>query len=312
MEVSIIIPVYNRVELVKATLESVRRQTYRPLHLMLVDNNSTDNTLQVLQEFKNENISEDFLIDVIKESKEGACAARNAGARLVTSEWLMFFDSDDTMEDCLVEKYVEKIQQEKDEVDIVCTKVDLNVNGKISTPYFAEKDFLVNHIFHSVLSTQRYIMKKSLFDSVGGWNEDVKCWNDWELGIRLLLQEPKVVCLDEGVYVHVNVHPDSITGAGYSYGHERREFAITVARQDVLRSSFKGKERILKLLSMRSIVLAGLYKKEKRKDLAETLYASACKSCGGYKILRLLAPVIYRYVGMGGRGITELIKMLIR
>ena len=163
MEVSIIIPVYNRAEMVKATLESVKKQIHRPINLVLVDNNSTDNTMQVLHDFKEENETSDFTINVIKETTPGVCAARNTGAKMAGGEWLMFFDSDDTMDDCLVAEYVRKIQECKGDVDVVVTNLDFNKNGHVFHTYFARKDFLVNHIFHAGLSTQRYIVRKSVY-----------------------------------------------------------------------------------------------------------------------------------------------------
>ena len=64
---SIIIPVYNRAEKVKATLASVLAQTYRPLQVVLVDNRSTDGSLQVLREFQQAHSSEDFQVVVAQE-----------------------------------------------------------------------------------------------------------------------------------------------------------------------------------------------------------------------------------------------------
>lgn len=296
--------------MVKATLESVRKQTYRPLQLVLVDNNSTDNTLQVLQDFKLEHETQDFAIEVLQECEPGACAARNTGMKSAKAEWLMFFDSDDTMTDCLVEKYVEKINSAQGNVDIVTTNVDMIKDGKHFSVNFVKNDFLANHIFHSCLSTQRYITRKSLFEKVGGWNNEVKCWNDWELGIRLLLTNPQIAVL-EGIYVHINVHNESITGSGYSYNHERRENAINVAIKEVEKSSYLHKNRIKRLLKMRRFVLAGLYLKEKEKSLAQEYYKEGFDSLGEDKILRFLAPIVYRYVGCGGRGIDRLLRVLI-
>lgn len=310
IEVSIVIPVYNRAGMVKATLESVRVQTYRPLHLVLVDNNSTDNTLQVLQDFKKENETPDFTIDVIEETIPGACAARNAGAKLVNSEWLMFFDSDDTMDDCLVAEYVRKVQECKGDVDVVVTDLDFNKDGHIFHSHFARKDFLVNHIFHACMSTQRYIMRRSLFEQSGGWNNNVKCWNDWELGIRILLQNPRVAVLDTGIYVHVTVHDDSITGANYSQNHERREHAITTAIQAVEHSMLQNKSRIKRLLQARRFILAGLYKKEGECKLAKTFYEKSLHDIKDDCTLRVLAPAVYHYVGVGGRGIDRLLKVV--
>lgn len=312
MLISIVIPVYNRAEMVKETLDSVSRQTHRPLHVALVDNNSTDNSLAVLQEFKKQHETQDFKIDVLSESKVGACAARNAGARLVGSEWLMFFDSDDTMDEYLVTKYVEKIIECGGNVDVVSTDADFNDNGKVSRVLFARSNFFENHIFHSNLSTQRYIMRRELLERAGGWNEAVQCWNDWELGVRVLLQNPRVAVVDDGVYVHVRVHNESITGAKYSQNPQRKELAIATAIKAVEQSDFKGKERFVKLLKMRRFVLAGLFLKEGEKELAQRYYDESYDAVKEDCRLKWLAPMVYRYVGCGGRGIDRLIRWVVK
>ena len=81
MLVSIIIPVYNRAHIVGPTLDSVVVQTHRPLQLVLVDNLSSDNTLEVLRSFKASHEQADFQIDVVQEPHHTASAARNRGKR---------------------------------------------------------------------------------------------------------------------------------------------------------------------------------------------------------------------------------------
>ena len=312
MEVSIVIPVWNRAEMVMPTLNSVVSQTHRPLHLVLVDNNSTDTTFGVLNDFKQKNEAADLKIDVITESTAGACAARNAGMALVQSEWVMFFDSDDTMDACLVAKYVEKIESCNGEVDIVTTNVDFTDGMGVKGAFFASHHYMENHIFHALLSTQRYIVRKSLCEKAGAWNNDVKCWNDWELGIRLLLQSPRLDSVTDGVYVHIKVHDDSITGARYSDNHERRENALNVALEAVENSDYKDKKRVMRLLKARRFVLAGLYKKEGRNDLAQQYYEASLADVKDDCVLRLLAPIVCGYVGMGGRGVDRLIRFVVR
>lgn len=308
MIISIVIPVHNRAEMVKPTLESVKKQTYRPIHLVLVDNNSTDGTLQGLLDFKKKNETQDFKIDVIEEKKHGACAARNAGAKLVDSEWLMFFDSDDTMDDCLVAKYVQKIKEYKGNVDLIRT----NADGEGFRLPSDKMDLMTNHIFHSVLSTQRYIIRKSLFDRVGGWDETVMCWNDWELGIRVLLQDPKVVYLNDGVYVHIKVHDDSITGSCFSKKHENREHAVNVALEVVRNSDNFLKNKLIKYLIYRKFLLSGLYRKEKHIEISKVLLKEACDELRHNRLLRLFYNILYWYVAMGGRGSQRMVGLFVR
>ena len=310
--ISIVIPVYNRAEMVKATLESVRRQTHRPLHLVLVDNYSSDNTLQVLQNFKEENETSDFKIDVTEEKTPGACAARNAGAKLVKSEWLMFFVSDDTMDDCLVTEYVKKINQYGNDIDVVTTNIDFNKEGDVSHAFFARKDFFENHIFHACLSTQRYKIKRSLFEKTGGWDNDVKCWNDWELGIRILLQEPRISVVDDGVYVHVHVHSESITGESYSEKNELAKGVLECVVDLIELSNHDRKEQFLKNLIYKKVRLAGLYMQEGQKKLSKELFGEVCRELRGQMWLKIFYRLMYKYVCLGGRGSQRIVKHLVK
>src|SRR5688572_14520651 len=88
--VSVIIPLYNREQLVKRAVESVVAQTFKNWHLVIIDDCSTDNSFQVASSF------EDPRISVIKTKKNsGAAHARNFGIKEVLSKYVAFLDSDD-------------------------------------------------------------------------------------------------------------------------------------------------------------------------------------------------------------------------
>ena len=310
MLVSIVIPVYNRAEMVKDTLESVRRQTHRPIQLILVDNNSSDNTLQVLYDFKAKNETSDFLIDVLEEKRQGASVARNTGSKQAKAEWLMFFDSDDTMDDCLVSKYVEKIKQE--EADLVITTIEYIYKNKKIRSFLAYDNYLPNQIFHTCLSTQRYIVRKSLFKSAGGWNESLSYWDDWELGIRILLQEPRISVVDDGVYVHVHVHSESITGESYSEKNELAKGVLECVVDLIEQSNHDRKEQFLKYLIYKKVLLAGLYMQEGQKKLSKELFGEVCRELRGQMWLKVFYWLMYKYVCLGGRGSQRIVKHLVK
>lgn len=89
--ISIIIPVFNRAGIVGRTLDSIAAQTLRPLNIILVDNNSSDNTLEVLTQWGKDNSTDDFKITILQEKKPGAAAARNCGLKIVKTPYVMFF-----------------------------------------------------------------------------------------------------------------------------------------------------------------------------------------------------------------------------
>ena len=92
---TIIVPVYNREGLITRTLDSIASARQGTLSLMVVDNNSSDRTRAVCEEWAERHRSPVFRIDVFEELRPGAPAARNLGLRHVETPYVYFFDSDD-------------------------------------------------------------------------------------------------------------------------------------------------------------------------------------------------------------------------
>src|SRR4051812_26873537 len=86
--VSVIIPTYNRANVVSEAVESVLNQTYSKVELIVVDDGSTDDTLEKLRRFGN-------TITVITQENAGPSAARNAGIANARGDLIAFLDSDD-------------------------------------------------------------------------------------------------------------------------------------------------------------------------------------------------------------------------
>ena len=92
--ISIIVPFHNRAAYLQRTLLSIFKQNYHPVELILIDNNSTDDSMSVCKSLIS---AAPFPTQITKASKQGASAARNEGVRLAQGEYLFFFDSDDEM-----------------------------------------------------------------------------------------------------------------------------------------------------------------------------------------------------------------------
>jgi glycosyltransferase involved in cell wall biosynthesis len=87
-QVSVVIPTYNRAELLKLTIQSILAQTLRPLEIIIVDDGSTDHTAEVCASFAP-------AVRYMGQVNGGVSAARNAGIRAAKGEWIAFCDSDD-------------------------------------------------------------------------------------------------------------------------------------------------------------------------------------------------------------------------
>ena len=100
--VSIIIPVYNGEEYLERCINSVVNQTYKNIEIIIINDGSTDNTLDIIKK----NANNDLRIKTINKKNEGVSAARNDGIELSTGKFLTFVDADDYIENDYVEKMI--------------------------------------------------------------------------------------------------------------------------------------------------------------------------------------------------------------
>lgn len=304
--ISIIIPVYNRAEIVKSTLDSVANQSLRPLDVILVDNNSTDSTLEVLNDWKKQVETNDFRVMVLSETKPGATAARNRGLKEVVTPYTMFFDSDDIMHPTHAKRAVEAFKQNT-LFDVVGWDVKVKtLEGNLSHYRFCDKQILYNHIFHATFATQRFAARTSLFREVGQWNESLPAWNDYELGVRLLITNPKIKRLNGVPTVTVILQKESITGTKFSAKPQCWEMALN-AIDEALNNS--ASQSMKKYIDVRRAILAGFYQREGATSDAQRLLGEVLSRSGWYR--KLIMRLFYNIIRKGGRGIALLARPLL-
>lgn len=304
--ISIIIPVYNRAEIVKATLDSVANQSLRPLDVILVDNNSTDNSLEVLNEWKRQVETDNFRVSVLSEKKPGAASARNRGLKEVESPYTIFFDSDDIMLSTHAERAVEAFKQDA-LLDVVGWDVDVETfEGKLTQYRFCDKDILYNHIFHATFATQRFAARTELFRKVGKWNESLLGWDDYEFGIRILLSGPKIKRLTENATVKVVLQKESITGTDFSSRPHEWETALDAVDRALESSKYRS---MRKYIDVRRAILSGFYHREGATEESHRLLGEVLSRSGWYR--KLIMKLFYNIIRKGGRGIALLARPLL-
>lgn len=123
-KVSIIIPLYNNEKYIKECIESLISQTYENIEIIIVDDGSTDKSVEVCEKFKDERIR------LIKQINFGAPSARNEGIKQSSGDFIMFLDSDDYLYDkYTLEKILKKFDEEK--YDLYIGEVqEVNQEGK--------------------------------------------------------------------------------------------------------------------------------------------------------------------------------------
>ncbi len=112
--ISVIIPVYNPGKYLYHCLDSMIHQTYRNLEIILVNDGSTDDSLNVCRSYA----EKDSRIQVLTQENAGVSVARNRGIEIATGDWYSFIDSDDYLEENTYEFLLDTAQKEK--ADVVC------------------------------------------------------------------------------------------------------------------------------------------------------------------------------------------------
>ncbi len=301
---TIVVPVYNRERLAKPTLSCVAAQTLRPLRVILVDNGSTDGTLDMLRQWKREVETPDFFVEILSEGTPGAAAARERGLRNVTTEYTMFFDSDDLMDPTHTALAVDVFRQNPD-VDLVGWDVAVgDAEGRLTGAVrrFYDTDPQWHNIMHGSLSTQRYAARTSLFRLAGGWNPAVRGWDDIEFGARILNLRPKVLKLTGKPTVVWRGHADSISRLEFASQASKWENALRALRGD-----YAGSRRYSRYVGLKGAILAGDYYKEGARADARRLMSELLpeESSIASRYLLRFAYVLQR---SGFRGVARLLR----
>ena len=209
---SVVLPVRNRAKRVVATLESMGIQN-APVDYILVDNDSTDSTLEVLREWA-DRINADSSganVRVLSNSQPGAAATRNAGLKAVRTEYVLFFDSDDVMRPGHLNRVIDYLRANP-ETDILGFTFVLHLpSGKV-TRQFHMTDTLFHGMFHGGFATLLWCVRTALLRRAGGWNAGVRLWDDMEVMVRVMEARPhaRMGFIPE---ISADIHPtgDSIT-----------------------------------------------------------------------------------------------------
>lgn len=207
--VSVVMPTYNRGNLLLHAVSSVLCQTYTDFELIIVDDGSTDGTQQLLGQLT------DSRIKYIYQSNAGISSAMNTGLRAASGTYVARLDSDDEWLPRMLEEAV-RVLDEQPSVGLVYAKAqafDLQGNIRpqvIGAPPKFPDDILKSILCGDFVCTITAVIRKELLDQVGPFEETLKGNEDWDMWIRLA-NVCKFAFIDT-VLAHFRTHPGRITG----------------------------------------------------------------------------------------------------
>jgi glycosyltransferase involved in cell wall biosynthesis len=190
--ISVIIPVYNRIEVFKQALDSVLKQTYKNIEIIVVDDGSTEGDV--------ERVTRDVATDAIdikysRQENKGAPGARNKGFELSRGEYIIFWDAD------VVGKLemLEKLKRQLDEHSEIgfsysnhISYIIYHISKRISAKEFDLESLKQNNYIHSTSLIRR--------KDVVRWDESLNRFQDWDLWLTMAENGKKGVWVDEYLF----------------------------------------------------------------------------------------------------------------
>ena len=208
--VSIIIPVFNSEEYIADTLTSALSQTWANTEVIIVDDGSTDRSLNIARQFNDDRIR------VFEQENKGASAARNKGLAEAKGDYIQFLDADDVLNNIKVEAQVRLLAGKEDAI-ATCATVnffddadprgiqpvhDWYREGSMDTAAFLVKLYggaLIGPEYGGMLGVHAWLCPKPIIDLAGRWNEALTTDDDGEFFCRVVLAARQIVYAEEAL-----------------------------------------------------------------------------------------------------------------
>ncbi len=278
--VDVIIPSYNRRELLKRALRSVQRQTFRNWTLWVVDDGSTDGTFR---DFSAANYGKIRFIRL--KGNRGASYARNRGIERGRGAWTAFLDSDD---EWLPEKLERQLRLARDHPDcplIHCDEIWIKNGRRIQQKKKHKKQggrIFIPSVRLCCVSPSAALMKRSLFSEIGLFREDFPVCEDYEMWLRAGSRYPAGF-LEEALVIKHGGHGDQL-----SRRHPAMDYWRVLALKDYVDDknlTEAEREFARQILQKKAWILLKGYKKYrtpenliKKKEILEILDRTASGS----------------------------------
>ena len=235
MQISLVIPTYNRCSTLKRALNSVLQQTMRPDEIIVVDDGSTDETANMLnREFPE--------LTYIAQTNKGVSAARNRGIRQAQGNWITFLDSDDSW---LTEKLTTQVYALRKSPEIkICHTEEVWIRNGLRVNAMNKHKKTGGWIFKHCLplcamSPSSIMIHRSVFDNVGLFDESLPACEDYDLWLRITAKYP-VLFLEQPLINKYGGHSDQLSHKYWGMDRFRIQALEKIIAQPYLSSENKN------------------------------------------------------------------------
>lgn len=248
--VSIIVPVKNRAELLRTTLQNLCRQTYENLEIIVVDDNSDENINQVIADVGDQRIR------LLENKGYGPGAARNTGFLSARGDYVKYFDSDDLMTSNLIESQIQVF--DKGNFDVVLSPY---VKVKWESGSLLQLDEVMHYRIWSkskqlsrlmlqgfFVAIPAFLFKKSFVEKTPSWPANFTTYEDWKFLWNMAKQSPKIGHTNKACFFYL-LHGEQSTGENLTNSErdlEKSKLMLPLLQEEFNNptASFKNKLKV--------------------------------------------------------------------
>ncbi|HWP57415.1 MAG TPA: glycosyltransferase [Candidatus Acidoferrales bacterium] len=269
-EISVVIPTYNRREMVREAIESVLRQTCRDFELIVVDDGSEDGTGALLARYGEK-------LRLCAQPHRGVAAARNRGVQESRGYYLAFLDSDDLWLPRKLEVQL-AFMRENPSIEICQTEEIWYRNGVRVNPRVKHRkpsgDIFRASLELCLVSPSAVMMTRSLFESAGGFDESFPACEDYDLWLRIARFYP-VALIAEPLVIKRGGHSDQLSRSLWGLDRFRAR-----SLQKLLDAGLEGERRewVMEALRRKAAILSRGARKRGNEEAARA-YEAVLESC---------------------------------
>mgnify|MGYP001792620145 CR=1 FL=1 len=294
--VSIIIPCYNSEKWIATTIQSALEQSYPNIEVIVIDDGSTDNSLNIIKSFEGKIIWKTG-------SNKGGCSARNIGLRLAKGEYIQFLDADDLLHSNKIQAQMDILCEDQKSVAICPYKI-LGEQGQYSCEQGKDcqppvnssnpVEWLVWKLYSGqcfAMMPHCYLTPRKLIESVGFWDESLSINQDGEFFSRVLLSANSVKFVSDGLVFYRRESSSSVSrGRTIQHASSALKVCRLYAKRLLMASDSLYSRRALRKEYLRFIYIYYLQYPNLGNQAVDEIYGLGFKElgyCGGkrFKIL---------------------------
>jgi glycosyltransferase involved in cell wall biosynthesis len=185
MLVSVVIPTFNRAELLGRAVHSALSQNYPDLEVIIVDDASTDNTRDRIETLQQ---GDDRIVYLRHNSNRGAQATRNTGVQAAKGEYIAFLDSDNEWLTRKLQRQMILFSHKANSLGAVyCGYWEVAASGEVLNEYMPRYRGLVykQALGNWLTDTSTLVVRKDILERIHGFDENIRAYQEWDLCIRL-------------------------------------------------------------------------------------------------------------------------------